>query len=210
MSRRPVGALIFSTVRLCPEPEHAAEAHLLDSNALRTHQLHRVDVDGLEVVVSRREKPPSRDPPAPSCAAIRCSSSHEVGRASIQQVVLNPVTTDTPALPEEARREKPGIGALPCSQRRQTRHRASAGGCRATGGTRPRHSPAWHPGGAVAGTCSGGSSPRVYSDVSGHASDGTGWRRAKFRAMKEERHVGPGDRPHRQAATAMAPRSPNS
>ena len=59
-------------------------------------------------------KPPSRDPSATSCAAIRCSFSHEVGRAPIQQVVLNPVTTDTPAVLEEARRANPGIGdALP-------------------------------------------------------------------------------------------------
>lgn len=51
----PAGALIFSTVRLRPKPGCAARAHLLDPDALKTHRLHRVDIDGLGVAVSRRD-----------------------------------------------------------------------------------------------------------------------------------------------------------
>ena len=112
LRRSPAGALIFSTVRLRPEPGNAALAHLLDSNALRTDQVHRVDVVGLEVAVCRRETP------------IPGSTGHELrgnplqllprGRASTHSaVVLTPVTTDTPAVLEGAQRENPGIGDAP-------------------------------------------------------------------------------------------------
>ena len=57
LRRSPAGALIFSTVRLRPEPGNVAQAHLLDSNALRTDQIHRGDVVGPEVAVCRRETP---------------------------------------------------------------------------------------------------------------------------------------------------------